>query len=75
MLVLLICLTFDAVNVDRVLGDKGQRASKLPMTGHYKPSSETCVVRSVFCLLCGTKHFNGALGLRNATPEPLMIQV
>jgi hypothetical protein len=73
MLMFLICLTFDAVIVDRVLGDKRHRASKLPMTGHYKPSSETCALRSVFCLLCGTKHFNGALGVRKATPETLMI--
>jgi hypothetical protein len=73
MLMFVICLTFDAVNVDRVLGDKRHLASELPMTGHYKPSSETCVVRRVFCLLCGTKHLNGALGMRNATHEPLMI--
>lgn len=73
MLMFLICLTSYAVNVDRVLGDKRHRASKLPMTGHYKPSSETCAVRSVFYLLCGTKYFIGAPGVRNATPEPLMI--
>jgi hypothetical protein len=44
MLILLVCLTFYAVNVDRGLGDKRHHAPKLPMTGHYKPSSETSVM-------------------------------